>query len=77
MVGRGQHRSSADRARTVAKIEVDVRSSYGLVRALIRPLRLQRRRSSGHPWTTTLGTGSTWLKFLIARPLDYSSPSLP
>ena len=31
----------------------------------------QRRRSSGRPWTTTPGTGSTWLNIPIARPLDY------
>jgi hypothetical protein len=36
MVGRGRHRSPADRARTLAAIEIDVLVSCDLVRAVVR-----------------------------------------
>ena len=50
---------AADRARAMAAVEIAVLIGSGLVRALVRCPRLQRRRSIGRHWTTTPGTGSS------------------
>jgi hypothetical protein len=77
VVGRGRHRSPADRARTLAAIEMDILVSCDRVGSRCpTPSRLQRRRSSWRPWTETPGTGSTKLNILIARALDFFSSSL-